>query len=343
MALALGSDYISAKPKPRTLFSSDYPIIFVGDDYTQYVFYDASPDGSISVATDRTINATGLCNSWPVVDGGDGSKSNITIMLSSLSVKTNVHIPITAGLNQTTYVTHLSRSCGDGCGIITALETSLENPFYYECNITVTKVDNAERPEHEVVSSLRTLAASAIALQGYVAPSVNNNTDLQFQTYPAEFAYGAAQNGSTHAMGLQISAFSMGVIAVAAQNNPQIMVPGDQPQAGLTLNIAQWKYVHLILGLTAGLQLVLVIITALVSNRAIVKDKSHLAVARLLSPFVEQLGSSGSIATGKEISDAFGSEAKFIYSVDRTSQSDLLRLSMGQQKPVRRFPKGLYD
>ena len=343
MALALGSDYISAKPKPRALFSSDNPIIFVGDDYTQYVFYDASPDGSISIATDRTINSTGICNSWPVIDGGDGSKSNI-IMLSSLGDKTNVHIPITAGLNQTTYVTHLSRSCGDGCGIIAALETSLENPFYYECKVMVAKVDNAKRPEHEVASSLRTLAASAIALQGYVAPSVNNNTDLQFQTYPAEFAYGAAQNGSTHGMALQMAEFSMGVIAVAAQNNPQIMVPGDQPQAGLTLNISEWKYVHLILGLTVGLQLVLFLITAFVSNRAIVKDKSHLAVARLLRPFVEPLGSSGSIATGKDISDAFGSEAKFIYSVDPpSSQSDLLRLSMGEQKPVRRFAKGLYD
>lgn len=264
-------------------------------------------------------------------------------MLNSLGEKKNLYIPITAGLNQTTYVTHQSKSCGDGCSIVAALETSDETPFYYECNVTVAKVDHGTRPEHEVSSSLRSLAASAIALQGYVSPSVTNSTDLLFQTYPVQFTYGSAQNGSTTQMGLQMAEFAMGVIAVAAQNNPVITVPGDQPQTGVTLNVSEWKYVHLILGLTAGLQLLLFLVAAFFSNRAIVKDNSHLAVARLLRPFVEQLGPSGGIATGKEISDAFGQESKFIYSVDQTWQSHLLRLGMGEQKPVRRFPKGLYS
>ena len=343
MALALGYDDIENMPQPRTLFSVDNAAVYVGDNYTEYVFYDSSPDGSISIATDRTMNSTGLCNSWPVVDGGDGSKSNITITVNSRGDKENIYIPVTAGLDQTTYFTYPSKSCGDGCSIITALEASNQAPFYYQCNVTVTNVTNALRPEHEVSISLRTLAASAIALQGYISSSVTNDTGLQFHTYPAEFTYGTAQNGSAEDMGLQIAEFAMGVIAVAAQNNPQITVPGDQPHAGLTLNVSQWKYVHLILGLTAGLQFILFLVAAFISNQAIVKDRSHLAVARLLRPFVDQLGSSGSIATGKDISDAFGHEAKFIYSVDQTWQGDLLRLNMGQQKPVRRFPKGLYD
>ena len=144
-------------------------------------------------------------------------------------------------------------------------------------------------------------------------------------------------------MELLMAQFAMGVVAVAAQNNPTLIVPGDQPQAGVTLNVASWKYVHLILGLTGGLQLVLFLITAFVANRAVVKDKSHLAVARLLTPMVSKLGSSGSMATGREISNLFGDEEKFVYTLKRTSREDLLRLDLGQQKPIGGFPEGLYD
>lgn len=345
MAVALGYDFIDDKPQPHTLYSSDNSVIFTGDNYAQYVFFDASPDGSISIATNRTITSTGLCRSYPVVDGGDGSKNNITIKSSTPGTKPNHYIPITAGLNQTTYVTHLSKSCGEGCGVITALETSLETPFFYECNVTVGEVGNATIPQHDVAPSVRTLAASAIAMQGYVAASMNNNTDLQFQSYPSEFVYGLPQAGDAQGMGLLLAMFSMGVIAVAAQNNPQILVPGDQPQAGLALNVSQWKYVHLILGLTAGLQLVLFVTVACVANRAIVKDKSHLAIARLLRPYVERLDDAGTTASGKEISDVFGRDEKVVYGVEdqRGGATRGLRLGLGSEGMVKRFPKGVYD
>lgn len=340
MALALGYDMISEKPKPRALYSSDDPIIFIADNYTQYVFFDASPDGSVAIATDRTINSTAACSSYPVLDGGDGSKTNITIQPKVAGANSHRYIPITAGLNQTTYVTHLSKSCGDGCGVVTALEASLEAPFFYECNVTVLPVDNARRPEYEVANSVRTLASSAIALQGYVSSSVNNDTDLQFQTYPSEFPYGTAVKGNSQDMGLLMAEFALGVIAVAAQNNPQILVPGDQPQAGLVLNISDWKFVHLILGLTAGLQLALFLVTTWISNRAVVIDKSYLAIARLLRPFVDRVGDAGTTATGKEISDAIGGGEQVVYSVEE--RAGLLRVSIGQHTPVKRFPKGLY-
>ena len=89
--------------------------------------------------------------------------------------------------------------------------------------------------------------------------------------------------------------------------------------------------------------MILFLITAFVANRVVVKDKSYLAIARLLTPIVQKLGSSGSLATGREISDLFGDEEKFIYSVEHESQGDLLRLDLGQQKPMRGFPEGMYE
>lgn len=346
--MALGFDYVTAEPGPRTLLSGDTSFVFLGDDYARYVFYESSPDiatnpNSISITTNRTINATAACQSWPVMDGGDGSKRNITISLDSGGHKEYAYFPITAGILQTTYVTRPSRTCGEGCGTIQALEASTQNPFFYKCNVTVSKVKNAMRREHEIGVDLRNMAANAIALQGYVASSITNDTDLQYQTYPAEAMYGAPQNGNATNMALQMAQFAMGVVAVAAQNNPTLIVPGDQPQAGVTLNITNWKYVHLILGLTGGLQFALFLTTAFLANRVVVKDKSYLAIARLLSPQVSRLGSSGSMATGREISDLFGDEEKFVYSIERASQENLLRLSLGQQRRQGGFPEGIYD
>jgi hypothetical protein len=322
--------------------------MFFGDNYTEYVYYESSPDidtnpNGIAITTNRTSNATGICQSWPVIDGGDGSSHTITYLLDSSGDKRNATLPFAGGLYQTTYVTQLDNTCGEGCGIIYALEASTESSFFYECNVTVSQVKNAQRQEHELGTDLRNMAATAIALQGYAASSAANNTDVQYQTYPAESIYGTPQNGSATNMGLLMAQFAIGVVAVSAQNNPSIIIPGDQPQAGVTLNVNEWKYVHLILGLTGGIQLVLFLIAAFIANRVIVKDKSYLAISKLLMPTVQKLGLSGSVATGREISDLFGDEEKFIYSVEHTAQGDLLRLDLGQQKPVRGFPEGMYD
>ena len=335
-------------PGPRTLLSEDTSLVFLGDNYAQYIFYESSPDiatnpNGLSITTNRTVNATSTCRSWPVVDGGDGSKHNITVMLDSGKRKEYAFFPIAAGSNQTTYVTRPSKTCGDGCASIYALEASSQDPFFYKCNVTIGKVANAMRREHEIGIDLRNMAANAIALQGYAVSSLTNDTDLQYQTYPAQAIYGAPQNGSTIGMEFLMAQFAMGVVAVAAQNNPTLILPGDQPQAGVMLNVSDWKYVHLILGLTGGIQLILFLITAFLANKVVVKDKSHLAVARLLAPMVSKLGSSGSMATGREISDLFGDEEKFIYGVDRASEEELFRLDLRQQQPLRRFPEGIYD
>jgi len=285
----------------------------------------------------------GTCNSWPVIEGGNGTTLNIIIMLDSSGNTSNKTIPVTGGVDQTTYFTNTNTDCGPGCSKISAFEASAVSSWYYECNVTVGKVTNSTRKEHEVGVHLTQMASGAIALQGYGTSSLTNNTDLQFQVYPAESIYGALQNGSTEEMGLVMAEFAIGVVGVAAQYNPSIIVPGDQPQAGVTLNVTLWKYVHLSLGLIGGMQLLLFIMTAFVANRVVVKNDSHLAIARLLGPIVERLGTAGSIASGKDISDVIGADEKFVYSVQCPLQGELHRLDMGRQGAIRAFPKGLYD
>jgi hypothetical protein len=285
----------------------------------------------------------GTCNSWPVIEGGNGTTLNITIMLDSSGEISNKAIPVTGGEGQTTYITNTNTDCGPGCSRISAFEASAVTPWYYECNVMVGNVTNSNRKEHEVGAHLTRTASGAIALQGYAASSLANNTDLQFQLYPAESIYGAPQNGSTEGMGLLMAEFAIGVVGVAAQYNPFIIVPGEQPQAGVTLNVTLWKYVHLSLALIGGMQLVLFIMTAFLANKVVVKNDSHLVIARLLGPIVERLGTSGSIASGKDICDVIGDDEKFVYSVQYPLQGGLHRLDIGSQSSMRTFPKGLYE
>lgn len=220
-------------PGPRTLLSQDSPLVFLGDNYAQYIYYEAAPDfntnpDAVSVTTNRTSNSTGICESWPVIEGGDGSSHNISFMLNSSGEKGYATFPLAGGLSQTTYVTRPSKTCGEGCGTIHALEASAETPFFYECNVTVGEVQNATRQEHQLGIDLRNMAANAIALQGYAASSLTNDTDLQYQTYPAESIYGSPQNGNITSMGLLMAQFALGVVAVAASDNPSLIIPGNQ-------------------------------------------------------------------------------------------------------------------
>lgn len=73
------------------------------------------------------------------------------------------------------------------------------------------------------------------------------------------------------------------------------------------------------------------------------KDKSYLAIAKLLAPIVQKGGSSGSLASGKEISGLFGDEERFIYNVEHVLRDDLLRVDFRQRNPIRGFPEGMYE
>lgn len=193
-----------------------------------------------------------------------------------------------------------------------------------------------------VPDDMAIIAAKSIALQPYVSQ----------QIYPSQATYGTPQRGNSSAMAKLISRFAIGSIIGAAYNNPSSYRVGDQPQEGVVLNIDKREYLLLILFLTSGVQGVLFILSAILSNRVIVRDDSHLATARLLRPLMERLGRSGNMADGKDISEALGhgvpgshgKHLKVIYSVKHAREGCLHHLDLGEQEALRKgFPEGAYD
>jgi hypothetical protein len=349
IALSYANDDISGRPEAHTVWQASSPVYFYESKYflAPILELNLNPDYDIVTFTNRSINSTWSCNSWPVISGGNGTSTNLTIMLDANGNTTSKIIPFAYGPEQTTYLTDTNSSCGPGCATVYAFEASTATPWWYECKITVSNVTNATLPEHEAGQNLTSMAAAAIALQGY-ASSINSST-LQYQYYPAASAYGDPQAGSASNMGQQIAWFSIGVVSAAIQWNPKYEnpVPGDDPDTGVSLSV-EWFYIYMILGLTGGGQLVLFILTSFLANLVVVKDDSHLSIARLLRPIVERLGPAGSNASGKAIAKALMNAedrmGKVVYTVRAPSKGDRLHLMLGGgEKRLRAFPRGIYD
>ncbi|CVK98057.1 hypothetical protein LB506_003573 [Fusarium annulatum] len=254
-------------PKPGTLWDNNDPLAFCGGKSCTYVFQESTArpkNYDLVVSTNRSVEATGYCRSWKVAKGGNGNEITITI---DDDKKTQVNITAINGANQTTFMFNAAAPQGQTWSEVTAFEASSSQAWFYRCNVSIGPVVNAMRKEHYIGTNITALATSAIALQGYGASSLGpTDSDRQFQSYPAESSYGQPMNGSTDDMGQVMSTFAIGVIAVTAQSAAGIIVPGMQPQNGVVLQITKWMYVHLILGLSLGVQLLLGVGIAILSN-----------------------------------------------------------------------------
>jgi len=349
MAIAFDWGFSWDIPSPGALWATQEDTYYQADDFMswKFVFVDSPPTGMwdpATVYTNRTINSTFSCQSWAVVNGGNGTSRNLIISKDANGVTFNITVPTTSGIEQTTFFTNGS-ACGDGCTVINAFEASNTQPWYYECNITVGNVLNASNPAQEVGISLRQMASSAIALQGYGLTALSNGT--QSQAYPSQSIYGEPQRGSPDGMGSLMSRFAIGVVAAATMYpNQTIIQKGLQPQLGNQLNVSHWGYLNLILFLIVFVQGLGFVMTVFLSNRVVIKDESVYATARLLRPIMERLGDSGNAAKGDEICEALGDgpDTKLIYTVVKGEKdNDFLHLELGPYKRVRAFPEGRYD
>lgn len=287
VALAWDAGSMAEVPKPNVVWDPNGPLIYCGSDYCEYVFFEGTPvqhHRYLAVATNRTVRASAVCDSFRVTKGGDGRGSDIV-----LSNGTTVAIPARNGAAQTTFMTDDNQSLGLATARIRAFEASEEKPWFYDCTVTIGRVSNVQIPAHELGVNVSSLAASAIALQGYGASSAANTTQ-QFQSYPAESTYGDPQGGNTTGMSLLLASFAAGVIGVTAQANDYILAPGLQPLRGVALHVSDWGYVHMVLCLVAGVHFVLALVSVWLADKVAVPSHSMLAMVELLRPVSQKLG-----------------------------------------------------
>ncbi|EFY86922.1 hypothetical protein MAC_07039 [Metarhizium acridum CQMa 102] len=316
-ALASGVNYpVSfSPPTPGTLYNPD--TIAIGCDNTTAcysTFYESTPENLpyyFMAATNRSISTTSKCQAFKVTRGGSGDFDNITIADAN---KTSFTLPTKNGPDQTTFIVDPVNDQHVGWSVVSAFEASSSNPWFYRCNISVGPVVNAVLEVHQLGDNIKLMAPAAIALQGYGASmGTNLSNHIQFQSYPAESLFGSPAGGDTVLMGVLTSIFASGVIWTTTQANTNIKALGRVPVQGITLDINKWAYVHLILGLIMGLQLLFALISIALSNRVMVRDHSHFGEAALLRSTMYDLSYRAIMANEREIAKLFPKSATIRY------------------------------
>jgi hypothetical protein len=264
-----------------------------GTDHWEYVFLDSAPSNasngpsSLSIYTNHTVRSTGTCKT-PLFRLNTNTTSDIaTIQLLDGSGEV-VDFPAEPFENlAVTYLTTpvlglqaTNGSCGPGCSNVKVIETQISDPvpgsfiagsesgfFYYDCNITVTPID--ESMLHALSPLNAAVAAQAIALSGQIPSPQDSN----WASYNQGLPFGQAQNNSATGMASQTSRFAIGVIAAAAQSNPPKIVLGHQPMQGVRIHLDAPVTFGLILGLTGGLQLIMVIVTAALCHQLVIPEE----------------------------------------------------------------------
>lgn len=306
-------------PTPGTLFNPDSSAMACDNTTSCYSWFYESTPANVSyylmAATNRSISTASSCQSWKVTQGGSGEQDNITIADGN---NTKIRIPTKNGPDQTTYMVDPTKDQHVGWSVITAFEASGTDPWFYRCNVTVGPVVNAVIKEHQLGDNIKLMAPAAIALQGYGSSTVGTNSTnrAQFQSYPAEAFFGSPAAGDKVYMGLTTSIFASGVILATTQANSNINATGRLPVQGITLDINKWAYVHLVLGLIMGLQLLFALISIFLSNRVMVRDHSHFGEAALLRSTMYDLSYQAVMGSEREIASLFPKSVRMRYVPD---------------------------
>ncbi|KAF3352422.1 Protein pyrABCN [Verticillium dahliae VDG1] len=223
--------------------------------------------GNVSIPDMSSIETTKVAN------GSNSQRAQeYTANSSSRGGARNVTLPVLGGSDQSTFFTDTMAPCGPTCGSVSVFEASSSSPWLYECNTTVGTPTNASLPEHALGDDLVWMVAMAVALQGYSTTAADEDLQVQGIVYPAATYWGTPMSGSSDALALLMSRFAIGVLGMAAQSNTALFVWGDAPTIGQKLNMEHWDMIHLIMVLTAGLQLVLGTAAALTAHRVVVPE-----------------------------------------------------------------------
>lgn len=274
-----------------TPWASNPAAFWNATSHWEYIFLDSAPltrfsgPSFLSIHTDRVVKSSAICKTPPyAITVRDG-----LAVLELVGTNQTVEFPnIALGLESIYYLTrpaisgHTTTtngigSCGLGCSEVHVLEPAAGPPapgsfvnklqpgyFYYRCNITVES--NAGNQQQQLRPQTAAIASQAIALSGRIHSELENSTlsGNQYFAYNFGLPFGEPQNNSAAGMAQLVSRFAIGVIAAMAQTNPPVTIRGQTPKQGIQLNLNAPVAFYLILALIGGIQLVLIIFTAIV-------------------------------------------------------------------------------
>ena len=139
--------------------------------------------------------------------------------------------------------------------------------------------------------------------------------------------------------------FAIGSIAYMANRNPlSASFQGNLTHLGQALQ-PHWQTAIPLLAVIIGAHFTLFATAVYASRQVVIKDGSMLAIARLLRPLVDVLGDTGTIMTGREISNQISKAGDFsdgvVYGPRKNEGTEGYYLDLaGDTKTVQDWPDG---
>jgi hypothetical protein len=349
-------DYSTQDVNVKGLISAN--TIFAGDGYWEYPFGDLNPDDpSVNIVSGRSIQSTAVCASFNVINGGLGNQTYITVANRDEGTF-QIYIDQTSP-GATTYMSDTANHCGPRCTRVQAFQAqqaydgglfgiNVPDATFWECNSTISNVlaapDVDDTQENlDLLDEQARIAAGAIGWSGFFY----ENDTREYQLYSTSSPWSLPFTPDEASMALLISKFAIGVIASMDDHGPRINITGQQPSTALVLTV-KWKWAASLLGVIPFLQFCSLLIVTAFANKVIIKDDTHLSMARLLRPVVDRLGDHGCMLTGKEISRELNMKAIYgyrepkpgsdVYHLDVLTEEDTVPL-----RSRRAFEEGVYD
>ena len=367
-----GTDYgIEVDVPDDSSDQTDLNTIYTNDayDYMEYRFDDDNPyeldqSADINIVTDRTINATAVCESFKVIgNGGQLNETNdiITFVDKDGNQYTKWVSPTSPGA--VTYMGNTKSNCGPRCTEVWALQVAdgyyvLDSTFF-KCNNTVGWVmyDDTDEtyaptdPPFQMPDEQAKIIAGAIGWSGFW---YTDGDPFEYVRYSeASWWSPAWQLPLTGQYGIAalVMEFSMYAVAAMDDHGPRKNVTSwDQPNMAQVVDVT-WEWAVIILAVIPAIQLIALVAIIAWANKAIIKDNSFLGAARLLRPLVDHLGPHGCMLTGDQIAEelknvriAYGyrSPPGFVEGSDMVRHVGILKEHEGLGLS-RAMPPGRYD
>lgn len=277
------------------------------ENHWEYHYLNSALDSAsagtnyLAVYSDRKVSSSAVCatpeynttidrnQSLIIINQTSGRDFTFDSVAAGLESNTFGTVPILRQLRTDVCGSRVgcgTGDCGPGCSTVHVLEPksgeavpgSYDNPnsffFYYECNVTVSSdpppvsdLDNLT-----FAPMLAAAAAQAIALTGLT--SNDPNAPLS-RSYNWELPFGTPFNNSAPDMADLLARHAIGVVAAAASTNPRMAIQGQSPAQGVRLELQDPVAFAVIMGVTAGLQLLLLVIAVVLVGRIYIPESQE--------------------------------------------------------------------
>ncbi|OCT52002.1 hypothetical protein CLCR_08085 [Cladophialophora carrionii] len=283
---------------------------------TLYYFQDQNADEPTRIIlSSRWIQSQAYCTGYIVTEGQYGNLSYI--IYNDGEQRVNHTMPALAGPGGLLVMSQLNSSCGERCVDMRAFQAAtfpgesdydmgytIAEGTYFVCSNTVPQVgddENAHLSRDFLIDAIVSQMLAGSLGWSDVPPVFNGTVEYAVYTNSSRVSFGGQPVDTD--MAALISDFTMGAIAIMDGSNLMYrrnVTSDEQPYVAQVLKV-KWKYAGTILGVIPFIHFLTLAQVILWANKAIIKDDSHLAIAKVYHTFLSRLGDRGCLLRGDEI------------------------------------------